>query len=258
MSRFIPQRSLFEIREAPSKMYSWPVFILTSILAEIPYQVFLAILIWAAWYFPVFGSHQPGQSQGLMLAFCIQFLLFASTFAQMIIAAMPSTEIAGNIATILFSMTLQFNGVLQTKTALPGFWIFMYRLSPFTYLIGGWAGTGLANRPVHCAANELAIFDPPQGETCASYLSRYLQAGAPGELLNGAATAACRYCPLRNGNEFLARSSISPSDRLRNLGIIFAYIGFNACAAISFYYLFRVRRVSVKSLLPTKLLKRHK
>ena len=187
-----------------------------------------------------------------MLAFCIQFLLFASSFAQMIIVAMPSTETAGNLSTILFSMTLQFNGVLQTPTALPGFWIFMYRVSPFTYLIGGWAGTGLANREVHCAPNELAIFDPPAGETCGSYLSAYFKAGAPGRLLNPSAQAACQYCPIRNGNQFLAGSGISPLDQYRNLGIGFAYIAFNIFAAIFFYYVFRVRRLSLKSILPKK------
>jgi ABC-type multidrug transport system permease subunit len=60
-----------------------------------------------------------------MLLFVIQFLVFTSTFAHMIIAAMPDAETAGNIATLLFSMMLTFNGVLQSPTALPGFWIFM-------------------------------------------------------------------------------------------------------------------------------------
>lgn len=69
-----------------------------------------------------------------MYAFVLQFLLFASTYAQMIIFTMPSMETAGALSTLLFTMTLQFNGVLQTPTALPGFWIFMWRVSPFTYV----------------------------------------------------------------------------------------------------------------------------
>ena len=50
----------------------------------------------------------------------------------MLIAALPDAETAGNIATLMFSMTLTFNGVFQPPNALPGFWIFMYRVSPLT------------------------------------------------------------------------------------------------------------------------------
>ncbi|OAP57126.1 hypothetical protein AYL99_07863 [Fonsecaea erecta] len=248
MSRFLPQRALFEVRESPSKMYSWPVFLMANILVEIPYQIILSVVVWACWYFPVFGLHHDSTTRTLMWAFCLQFLLFGSTWAQMLIFTMPSTETAAALSTILFTLTLQFNGVLQPPSALPGFWIFMYRVSPFTYLIGGWAGTGLANRAVVCAKNELAVFDPPSGQTCGQYLSAYLKGGAPGSLLNPAATASCEYCPIRSANQFLAASSIEPSDKYRNLGILFAYIAFNIVAAIFLYYIFRVRGFSIKSL----------
>lgn len=248
MSRFIPQRSLFEVRESPSKMYSWFSFVLANILVEIPYQCLLSVIVWACWYFPVFGYHQDGASKGLMFAFVLQFLLFASTFAQMIIFTMPNTETAGTVSTILFTLTLQFNGVLQSPTALPGFWIFMWRVSPFTYLIGGWAGTGLAHRAVVCAQNELAVFDPPKGQTCGTYLAKYIDGGAPGTLLNPTASAACEYCPLRNADQFLAGASIYPSQQYRNLGVMFGYIAFNVLAAMALYYVFRVRNFSLKNV----------
>lgn len=92
---------------------------------SVQYQILLAILAWASWYWPVFGYHQTSEQRGLMLLFVIQFMIFSSTFAHMVIAAMPDAETAGNIATLLFSLMLTFNGVLQTPQALPGFWIFM-------------------------------------------------------------------------------------------------------------------------------------
>ncbi len=64
-------------------------------------------------------------------------------------------------------------------------------------------------------------------------------------MYNPNATESCEYCPIRNANQFLAGSSISPSDQYRNLGILFAYIGFNMLAAMFLYYIFRVRRVSL-------------
>lgn len=125
MPRFVIQRSLYEVRERPSKAYSWVAFLLANITVELPYQIVLAVLMWISWYFAVFGKNQDGETRGLMLLLVVQFMLFVSTFAHMIIAAMPDAETAGNIATLLFSMMLTFNGVLQSPTALPGFWIFM-------------------------------------------------------------------------------------------------------------------------------------
>ena len=72
-------------------------------------------------YYAVFGV-QDSDRQGLILLFCIQFFIFASTFAHMLIAALPDAETAGRIATLMFSLTLVFNGVFQSPTALPGFW----------------------------------------------------------------------------------------------------------------------------------------
>ncbi len=248
MPRFVTQRSLYEVRERPSKSYSWIAFLIANISVEIPYQILLGILVWAAWYFPVFGNDQSSERQGLMLLFCIQFFIFASTFAHMIIAALPDAETAGNIATLLFSMTLTFNGILQTPDALPGFWIFMYRVSPLTYLIAGWASTGLAGKPINCAENELAQFNPPPDQTCGQYLADYLSGGAIGQLQNPEASSSCRYCPLSSSDQFLASVDISYDNRWRDFGIGWAYVVFNIAAAVLLYYIFRVRHWSPANL----------
>lgn len=134
MPRFVLQRDLYEVRERPSKAYSWAAFLIANIVVEIPYQIFLGILVWASYFYPVYtrGGMPSGEVQGLILLLFIQFFVFASTFAHMLIAALPDAETAGNIATIMFSLVLTFNGVFQPPQALPGFWIFMYRISPLT------------------------------------------------------------------------------------------------------------------------------
>ena len=134
MPRFILQRDLYEVRERPSKAYSWAAFLIANIVVEIPYQIFLGILVWASYFYPVYtrGGIPPGDVQCLILLLFIQFFVFASTFAHMLIAALPDAQTAGNIATIMFSLVLTFNGVFQPPQALPGFWIFMYRVSPLT------------------------------------------------------------------------------------------------------------------------------
>lgn len=53
--RFVIQRSLYEVRERPSKTYSFVAFLLANILVEIPYQAFLGIMAYASYFYSVFG-----------------------------------------------------------------------------------------------------------------------------------------------------------------------------------------------------------
>ena len=245
MPRFVAQRALYEVRERPSKTYSWVPFMLSNILVEIPYQVVAAILVYIAWYFSVFGTDNSLNASWTMLAFTLVFYAYTASFAFMIIAPLPDAPTAGPIAALLFSLMLTFSGVLQKPSALPSFWKFMWRVSPFTYMVGGWAAAGINGNPINCADNELAFFNPPSNATCATYLQPYFEGGALGKLLNPTATAGCQYCPLQSADQFLALSDIYPSDIYRNLGISYAYVVFNAFAAVGLYYLFRVRKFSV-------------
>lgn len=237
---FIAQRDLYEVRERPASTYSWKVFLLSNITAELPYQVITGLLVFACMYYPIAGVQAPGR-QGLALLYLIQFFIYASTFAHMTIAAMPNAETAGAVITLMIMLCLLFCGVFQPPAAMPGFWVFMYRLSPFTYWIGGLVATQLHGRPVSCAAAETLSFDPPRGQTCGSYLADFL-AGAPGQLQNPVDTSACRYCSVSVADQTLAGSEIFWDDRWRNFGIVWAHIIFNVAVAIGSYYIFRVEK----------------
>ncbi len=80
---------------------------------------------------------------------------------------------------------------MHAPQALPGFWIFMYKVSPLTYLVDGIAATGMHDRAVVCATNEYSRFDSLSGQTCGTYLSDYLATNPGGALLNPAATTQC-------------------------------------------------------------------
>ncbi|KAK8017797.1 hypothetical protein PG993_014123 [Apiospora rasikravindrae] len=239
---FVTQRSLYEVREKPSKAYSWKAFIAANILVEIPYQIFAGILLFACVYYPVAGI-QSSDRQVLVLLYIIQFFIYAGTVAQMTVAAMPDTQSAGAIVTLLVMMSLMFCGVLQSPANLEatGFWIFMYRLSPFTYWVGGIVATELHGRAVECAPSEMSVFSPPSGQTCSEYLEKYLSV-APGKLQNPDATADCNYCSLTVADEFMAGVGISWDDRWRNFGIVWAYVFFNIFVTVLVYYVFRVAK----------------
>ncbi|KAL3480136.1 ABC-2 type transporter-domain-containing protein [Aspergillus californicus] len=247
MPKFVVQRSLYEVRERPSKAYSWAAFLIANVIVEVPWQVLAGIVSWAGYYFPVYGADQAPHRQGLMLLFVVQFFVFTSTFATLVISALPDAETGGTIATLMFMLTLVFNGVMQAPSALPGFWIFMYRASPLTYLIAGITATGLHGRAIECASEELNIFNPPSGQTCGDYMAAYLDV-APGTLYNPTATDNCQYCSLNNADQYLAASNIYYSERWRNFGIGWAYIGFNIMGTVLLYYVFRVRHWNPTSL----------
>jgi ATP-binding cassette subfamily G (WHITE) protein 2 (PDR) len=126
---FITQRSLYESRERPSKAYSWIAFMVANIVVEIPYGIFAGIITFACFYYPVVGANQSGERQVLVLLFSMQLLIYTSTFASMTIAALPNAETAAGLVSLLTLMSILFNGVLQPPTQLPGFWLFMYRVS---------------------------------------------------------------------------------------------------------------------------------
>ncbi|GME28651.1 ABC transporter-like protein [Neofusicoccum parvum] len=246
MPLFLTQRSLYEVRERPSKAYSWKAFLIANISVEIPYQILVGIIVYASYYYAVNGV-QSSDRQGLVLLYCVQFFIYASTFAHMCIAAAPDAETAAGIVTLLFSMMIAFNGVMQPPQALPGFWIFMYRVSPLTYWISGIVATELHDRPVQCTAVETSTFNPPSGQTCQQYLGEFLRA-AGGNLQNPADTADCRYCSITVADEYIGGSKIFWTDRWRNFGLVWAYVVFNIFAATMLYYLFRVRKSSGKGL----------
>lgn len=63
---------------------------------------------------------------------------------------------------------------------------------------------------VECKTSELAIFDTPNGETCASYLGEYLQGlGSRTNLLNPTDTSACQVCQYGRGSDYLVTLNLN-------------------------------------------------
>ncbi|KAK9464577.1 ABC-2 type transporter-domain-containing protein [Lipomyces arxii] len=245
MPNFVTQRSLYEVRERPSKTYSWQAFMLANLAAEIPWQILCGVITFFCWYYPIglqrnaVPENQVTERGGLMFLLIMAFYLFTSTFAHMIVAGIDLADTAANISNLLFSLSLIFCGVLASPSVLPGFWIFLYRVSPFTYLIDAMLAVGVANTQVVCSSIEVLRFNPPSNETCGSYMMDYM-AVAGGQLLNPEATSACQFCTVSSTNTFLASVSSSYHHRWRNFGLMWVYIVFNCFGAVALYWLMRV------------------
>ena len=229
MPLFVTQRALYEVRERPSKTYSWQSFMLSNIVAELPYNLVGATLLFFCWYYPIGlynnaaitdSVHERG---ALMWLFIVAFLMFASTFAHMVIAGVDDAETGGNIANLMFSLTLIFCGVLAGPSQFPGFWIFMYRLSPFTYLVEGMLATAVKDAAVTCLDVDFLRFPPPAGQSCESFVEPYLSA-AGGYLLDGQSTTNCSLCQISETNTFLRSVTINPNNGWRDFGLMWVYI----------------------------------
>ncbi|MCY0672169.1 ABC transporter permease, partial [Klebsiella pneumoniae] len=67
------------------------------------------------------------------------FPLYYTSLGQAVASIVPNAELAAILFSFLFSFVMTFNGVLQPFSQL-GWWQWMYRVSPYTYLIEGLLG----------------------------------------------------------------------------------------------------------------------
>lgn len=248
VSVFAVQRNLFEARERPSKIFGWKAFLVGAFSAEIPWQILVAILSFVSWYYPA-GlyneakfAHQMTHRGGLTLFYCILFYLWVISLGFMLGGPIEDPRTAANISVILFTMTLMFAGVLVTRTTMPGFWQFMYRVSPMQYWISGMLALAIANAPVQCAENEWHKLSAPNGQTCQQYFQKMFDAApdSTGYLRNPNATGECSYCALKSTNQYLASIESTYNVRWRKFGYLWAFVAFNFIAAIILYWLARV------------------
>jgi ATP-binding cassette subfamily G (WHITE) protein 2 (PDR) len=201
-------------------------------------------------YRNAFPANQFTERSGLMFLLIWSFLMFTSTFTTMVIAGVESAESGGHIAQLMFSLCLIFCGVLAGPSQLPGFWIFMYRVSPFTYLVDAMLSVGLANTNIVCQTREYLHVDAPSNMTCGEYFAPYISY-AGGYILDPSATSDCQFCSVADTNTFLLSLSSNYANRWRNFGLMWVYIVFNAGMAIFLYWLARVPKNTGKEEPPT-------
>jgi len=245
MPSFVAQRAMYEVRERPAKTYSWSVFMLSQIVADLPWATVSSVFAWVLIYYPVgFYKNADAAGQGtergvLMWLLFWQLMIWISTFSHLCISFVDTTEMGGNLANFLFVFVFFFCGVMAPPSQLPSVWHFIYRASPLSYFVSAVLSTGIANVDVTCASNEYTVIDPPAGQTCGEYMAEHI-AAAGGYLLDAEATSNCSYCKIKDTNVFLSAVGAEYEHRWRNFGIVWVHIIFNIVAAIGLYWLVRM------------------
>ncbi|KAL7621630.1 Multidrug resistance protein [Parahypoxylon ruwenzoriense] len=253
--RLADGRALFEARERRNKSYSWVVFVASNVLIELFWQTLASVLVFAIWYYPT-GTFRNGDAEfgraergGLTFILVWLFCLWTSTLSQALAAGIEHPETAVQISTLFFWLSLVFCGILVAPDALPGFWIFMYRVSPLTYLMNGLVSAGLSNTKITCSWTEiLTINNLPNGfATCGEYLDAYARV-SNGQVLNPDDSRNCRYCPVSDVNTFLRTIGMGTENRWNYMGYMFIYVIFNVLATFGIYWLARTPRTARKDV----------
>ena len=159
----------------------------------------------------------------------------------MLIAGSPNEEVAGAFATLISIFLYAFSGILVGPNDLPGFWIFMYRVNPFTYLVSSFMAATLGQAPAYCADSEFQTFAAPSNQTCGEYMEKYISM-AGGYLRDAKSSDQCQFCQIDNTNQFLQGVNVNWDTRWRDFGLLWVYVVFNIAGATLLYWLCRVPR----------------
>ncbi|KIY47285.1 pleiotropic drug resistance ABC transporter [Fistulina hepatica ATCC 64428] len=252
-SIFLDMRSVYEIRERPSRMYSWTALVTSQIFVEIPWNMLGSTLYFLCWYWTVGYPTSRAGYQYLMMG--ILFPWYYTTVSQSVAAMSPNKEIASILFSFLFSFVLTFNGIVQPYRRL-GWWQWMYRLSPYTYVLEGWFTNAVGHTDITCSSVEYVSLNPPSGETCGQYMDTYINTHG-GYLTNADATSDCQFCSTRTTDQFYQTNfNMFYSHHWRNVGLTCAYIVFNIFVVFAFTWFFRIRTTSlvgaVRRILPRR------
>jgi ABC-type multidrug transport system permease subunit len=116
MPSYILQRDLYEVRECPSKTYSWIAFILAQVIVELPWNSIAAVITFFPFYYLIGMNHNAAPTDavaergGLWFLLLWSFLIHCGTFTTMVVAAAATAEIGAILALLLFVFCIVFCG----------------------------------------------------------------------------------------------------------------------------------------------------
>lgn len=252
----IAARELYEVRESKSNTFHWSLLMISQFLSELPFAVLFSTIFFICWYFPIQLDNEASRCGVWWLNYCIFFQMYYVSLGLMIVYCAPDLPSANVLTGLALNFIISFCGVVQVPKLMPGFWKFMWRVSPFTYFMDNFLSILLHDRPVVCSREEFNYLQPPAGSTCGEYLEDYF-ANNNGYVNNPNDTSNCAVCQYKVGDEYLRTVGMSWTHRWRNIGFYCVYIGFNISAMLGLYYILRVRRLSLTSPI-TSLIARFK
>ncbi|KAH9966146.1 ABC-2 type transporter-domain-containing protein [Russula dissimulans] len=226
---FMANRGIF-IREFSSGMYSPEVFAIAQLLGELPYSTLCASVYWIIMiYAQGFGQGSAGLcGTGLQLVVIVFVELFGVSLGQVVAAMTPSVQMGILFDPFIMVVLTTFCGVIIPYPNLAHTWkVWVYQLDPFTRLLSAMLSTEAHGLQIRCKPVEFAIFDPPPGQSCATWANDFVDAFG-GYLENPGDTQDCRYCQYKAGivgDEYIKPLNMAYDNRWKDAWVIFAFFG---------------------------------
>ncbi|KAL3241204.1 ATP-binding cassette sterol transporter AUS1 [Nakaseomyces bracarensis] len=253
----LQSKEVFIARESRSNTYHWTCLLLAQFFIELPLAMSSSTLFFVCAFFCC-GFDNSGRVAGVFYLNYILFSAYYLTLGLWLIYTAPNLQTAAVFVAFIYSFTASFCGVMQPYGLFPGFWKFMYRVSPYTYFVETFVSVLLHDRKVICNTSEMVPGQPTGGKTCGQFFAPYISEYG-GWLKNPKTFTVCAYCTYDTGDDFLKQQNMSYDHIWRNYGIEWAFVAFNFFAMFAGYYLTYVKKVWPKvfkfimKLVPTGL-----
>ncbi|XP_056863214.1 ABC transporter G family member 42-like isoform X1 [Raphanus sativus] len=129
------ERNVF-YRERFAQMYTSWAYSLAQVLVEIPYSLVQSILCVVIVY-PMVGYHFSVYKVfwSFYSVFCS--LLIFNYFGMLLVVITPNIHVAFTLRSGFYSMVNLFAGYVMPKPSIPKWWIWMYYLSPTSWVLNG-------------------------------------------------------------------------------------------------------------------------
>ncbi|CAB4254073.1 similar to Saccharomyces cerevisiae YOR011W (ohnolog of YIL013C PDR11) AUS1 Plasma membrane sterol transporter of the ATP-binding cassette family [Maudiozyma barnettii] len=231
----LQSKEVYVAREARSNTFHWSILLLAQLVIELPLAITSSSLFYVCAFFCCKFDNSP-HIAGVWYFNYIIFAAYYLTFGLWLIFTAPNLQTAAVFVAFFYSFTASFCGVMQPYGMFPGFWKFMYRVSPYTYFIDTFVSLLLHDREVICDNMELVPGQPTIGQTCGQFMEAYIDEFG-GYLKNANTMTVCGYCTYSVGDDFLEVEGMSYNNRWRNFGIECAFVAFNIFGMFMGYYL---------------------
>eukprot|EP00299_Pterocystis_sp_00344_P019875 c9825_g1_i1.p1 GENE.c9825_g1_i1~~c9825_g1_i1.p1 ORF type:complete len:1418 (-),score=402.66 c9825_g1_i1:52-4305(-) len=133
------EKSVF-VRERDSGMYGVVPFVLSFVVAEIPYLVATSFCYCIVFYLTV-GLYESVEKFLWFWLFFLLPLVVATFGGQLFVCFIPSYEAASVISILFINLSNTFSGFLINPKNIPDGWLFMYYFSPLHYSVAGMVTT---------------------------------------------------------------------------------------------------------------------
>ncbi|KAE8154353.1 ABC-2 type transporter-domain-containing protein [Aspergillus avenaceus] len=233
--------SIFEARER-NGIYDYKALLSALFLVEIPWNIVIFTLIFFVSYW-TFGFDSTPSIAGFVYFMYLLFAFFGLGFTYLMATLFSNPTMAGYAMSLFWVILLMFSGAANPRSALNDFYRpWLYWADPMTYFFEPTVATVLHGVQAQCASGDMAVFDPPSGQTCMDYVASYLETNT-GYLANPNATDNCNYCPYSTGDDFAQSLHFFYGDRWRDWAV---FLGFGITNVLLTFLINWIVRVKIR------------